>query len=450
MKKKIILLLKKIYWKLPINSHTKENLRSLYADRKEINEENIINKLKISGRALKDDYIVDVLKIPERKSEHYKEYYEYENVSKSKESIYIAYYLTQYHPNKQNDEWWGKGVTEWTNVSKAVPQFVGHDQPKLPGELGFYDLRIKDNMLRQIDLAKNYGIDVFCYYYYWFNGDRLLEKPLNMFLEDENMNMPFCICWANENWTRRFSGTNVGILMKINESTKSCKQFIHDIIDVIKDSRYFCINERPVILVYRPSLIQDPQLVLGYWRSEAIKSTSKNIYIIAVQEKDAETNWTEFGFDAETEFQPKQLINFSKEITAEIKPIRADFEGNVYDYEDIVENTRYNKVNHMLKKVYKAAMPAWDNTARRNQRGTIFHKSSPQLYKKWLIDITKKTVLNEHLDAPLVFINAWNEWGEGAYLEPDRYYGYAYLQATREAKDSVNVNKSLSRSCKTL
>ena len=442
MKREILLLLKRIFWKLPIGSHTKEKLRSLYADRKEISEEYSINKIQISEKALKNDYIVDVLKTPERKSEHYKEYLEHNNVSTSKDSIYIAYYLTQYHPNAQNDDWWGKGVTEWTNVSKAVPQFVGHNQPKLPGELGFYDLRIKDNMLRQIDLAKNYGIDVFCYYYYWFNGDRLLEKPLNMFLEDKNMNMPFCICWANENWTRRFSGTNVGILMKINESTKSCKQFIHDIIDVIKDNRYFCINESPVILVYRPSLIQNPKLVLEYWRNEAVKSISKNIYIIAVQEKDAETNWTEFGFDAETEFQPKQLINHSKEITAEVKPIRADFHGNVYDYEELVENRRYNKDNNVLKKVYKAVMPAWDNTARRNQRGTIFHKSSPLLYKKWLVDITKYTVQNGLLDAPLVFINAWNEWGEGAYLEPDRYYGYAYLQATRESKDSVNVERS--------
>ena len=360
------------------------------------------------------------------------EYETYRECSPLVGDIYLsAYYLTQYHPNPQNDMWWGKGTTEWNNVIQAIPQFIDHYQPRKPGELGYYDLRLKENMERQIELAKNYGIREFCFYYYWFDGQRLLERPLNMFLNNPDLNIDFSYCWANENWTKRFSGTDSGALMKITQSKENYIAFIDSIFEDMKDKRYHRIKGKPVLSVYRPSLIPEPETVLEVWQNKAKKALGTELYLIAVSEADNNTDWTKIGFDATTEFQPRSIEKFCKNITREVHPIRKDFSGAVYDYKDIIKN-KYYKTNSN-KKCYPAVMPMWDNTARRNQRGTIFHGSTPELYKCWLSDLIKIVSMNFLLDEKRIYINAWNEWGEGAYLEPDYAYGYAYLQKTYEA-----------------
>lgn len=439
MKRKLMALCKKIFWKLPLSSEYKEKLRYSYATNKDRKEESETNSIELAESTFLNDYILDILKIPTEKSEYFEEYIEHDKLIS--DTVIVAYYLTQYHPTPQNDEWWGKGTTEWTNVSKAVSQFTNQYQPRLPGELGYYDLRLKENLVRQIELANNYGIDVFCFYYYWFDGKRLLEKPLEMFCENKNLNMKFCICWANENWTKRFSGTNADILMQVGDSEESYISFIHDIVDMLQDSRYYTIKGRPVINIYRPSMIVNPESTICRWRQIVMEKIGKEIYLIASQEKGDTVDWCKFGFDAESEFQPKRIITKSKEITSNVNVIRKDFGGAIYDYKDIVENKKYIIKNNLNKKVYHAVMPMWDNTARRNNNALIYHKSTPELYKKWLGDIIRVTKNKSILDKNMIFINAWNEWGEGAYLEPDRYYGYAYLQATREAKELGDSNE---------
>lgn len=347
----------------------------------------------------------------------------------------IAYYLTQFHPDPHNEQWWGRGTTEWNNVMRAVPQFVGHYQPRLPGELGCYDLRIKDNMKRQIEIAKAYGIYGFSFYYYWFNGERLLERPLEDFLKNKDLDFPFSLCWANENWTKRYDGTNEEILMKQPGDMASYQNVIEDICRFLSDKRYIEVQGKKLLTVYRPSLMPDARKVLEYWRKYCRSHNIGELYIIAVKENTIETDWLAKGFDAVTEFHPGTLYQNCKNITQELSYIRDDFAGEVFSYKDIVKNKKYFRYNY--PKLYRAIMPMWDNTARRNNKGMIFHGSTPVLYKKWLKDLIQEQKEREDLDDKLLFVNAWNEWGEGAYLEPDKKYGYAYLEATRDAIEEM-------------
>lgn len=434
--------LKRLFWKLPLSSRAKNRISSKRFERIIARETaaDAGNKVEVGlDDSLARDYIEGVLSGYNGKSECYREY-EHHGIC-DRDVTLVAYYLTQYHPNSYNDEWWGLGTTEWNNVDQAVPQYIGHYQPRRPGELGYYDLRVDDVMRRQVELAKNYGIGVFCFYYYWFNGKRLLELPLNKFLATPSLDMPFFYCWANENWTKRFSGTNADVLMAIEPTVESYQNFIDAVIPDFADSRYYRIKGKPVISVYRPSSVPDTKTVLSHWRSRVQEELGCDLYIIAVQERDACTDWISRGYDAESEFQPKQIEHSCNNITKNVHLARADFGGRVYDYADLVMNRRYLSKANQAKKVYPAVMPSWDNSARRNHRGTIFHGSTPELYRRWLQDVVECTRNRNDFDEKIVFLNAWNEWGEGAYLEPDRFFGYAYLEATWEALRSGANNR---------
>ena len=428
-------LLKRLFWKLPISSERKEQISRVRYERMLKKEREYDATACLSVVRDKDvlkGYTEYVLGRYGARSDAYREFER--KPFRDYDVKLVAYYLTQFHPNAENDEWWGKGTTEWNNVNQAVPQFTGHYQPRRPGELGYYDLRIRDIFSRQIELAKNYGIGAFCFYYYWFDGGkRLLDYPLNQFLADHSLDIPFFYCWANENWTKRYSGVNSDVLLGITPSVENYQSFIDSVLADFSDVRYLRIKGRPVLSVYRPSLIPDPDKVISHWRKRALDITGDRLYLIAIQEKDTETDWSSAGFDAESEFQPKQIQHYCKDITRIMNPVRKDFYGIIYDYPDVVENRRYILSENKKKKVYPAVMPMWDNSARRNFRGTIFHGSTPDLYKQWLSDAVNTVRQRHDLDEKLVFINAWNEWGEGAYLEPDQEYGYAYLDATYEA-----------------
>lgn len=426
------MLLKKIFWKLPISKNLKFRMyekRYVRILEKEKQYDQFRTIEIDSDPALQEEYIKYAIGMYGKKSDDFTPFIEHEK--ENNEAHLIAYYLTQFYPNKYNDEWWGKGVTEWNNVNQTMPQFTGHYQPRKPGELGYYDLRIVDVLARQIELAHNYGIEAFCFYYYWFdNGERLLELPLNNFLKNKNLEMKFFYCWANENWTKRFSGTNDDVLIKLTPTVENYKKFIEAVADDFTDNRYYRIQGKPVISVYCPGAIPNPAEVLKHWREYVKANIGTDIYIIAIQERDVSIDWRAVGFDAESEFQPRQIYLYCKNITKSVRPIRSDFSGTVCDYAAAVKEKGYITPENQRKKVYPAVMPMWDNTARRNFRGAIYHGSTPALYKEWLRDIIERVKMREDLDDKMIFINAWNEWGEGAYLEPDDYYGYAYLEAT--------------------
>lgn len=372
-------------------------------------------------------------------SPDYVAFSEHKDVFQTKARL-IAFYLPQFHPIAENNAWWGQGFTEWTNVSKAVPQFVGHYQPRLPGELGFYDLRLPQVMQRQIELAKNYGIHGFCFHYYWFAGRRLLEKPLNDFLSSD-IDFPFCVCWANENWTRRWDGHDQDVLIGQKHGEENDIEFIHDVLPILHDKRAIRIDGKPLLIIYRPSLLPNPKATASRWRDYCRNNGLGEIFLAMVQFDALDP--LPFGFDAALEFPPHKLASGLPSINHQLHFANKDYAGYVLDYQHIVK--RAKEIVTPNYPLFRGVFPAWDNEARKPGRGYTFAHSSPAAYKDWLefsiAYAQKHPVANEKI----VFINAWNEWAEGAYLEPDRRYGYAYLEATRKALSGHALQKKANR-----
>ena len=349
----------------------------------------------------------------------------------------IAFYLPQYHPIRENDLWWGKGFTEWANVSRGVPQFPGHYQPHLPDELGFYDLRLEEVQYRQIELAKQYGIHGFAYYYYWFAGKRLLEMPLDRFLIKRDMTFPFCLVWANENWTRRWDGMENEVLMQQVHTPETDIEFIKSVEPFLRDDRYIRINGRPILIVYRIGLMPDPAQTAERWREYCVKNKLGDPYLIAAQTFGFEDPRT-VGFDAAMQFPPHNQHHGAQfMINSDIKLTNPDFSSYVFSYPKMVDYKEHNPEDAPYP-LYKGIFPIWDSESRKPGKGTMFTGSTPQLYERWLRTICQWTIKNHPESERFAFINAWNEWAEGAHLEPDRRYGYAYLQSTMDTLKSLN------------
>jgi len=337
----------------------------------------------------------------------------------------IAFYLPQYHPIPENDRWWGKGFTEWTNVCRARAMFPAHRQPILPGELGFYDLRLPEARARQAELAREAGIHGFCYYHYWFNGRRVLERPLNEVLRLGEPDFPFCICWANENWTRRWDGLEQEVLLRQQHSLASDRRFILDLIPYLEDDRYIRVDGRPVVLVYRADLMVDARDTAAVWRDECARAGLGEIHLCAVQFRTGDPR--PLGFDAAVEFPPHHFP--APEITARINDLDPAFGGSIFDYGAGVREL-ISRPRHAEYRLYRGVMPSWDNTARRMEQAIIYHGSTPELYEAWLRSAINLRQPEDGIHDNLVFINAWNEWAEGAVLEPRADVGKDYLNAT--------------------
>jgi len=344
----------------------------------------------------------------------------------------IAFYLPQYHPIPENDAWWGKGFTEWTNVTKARPNFSGHDQPHLPADLGFYDLRLPEARQAQADLARQYGVAAFCYYYYWFGGHKLLQRPIEEMQRLGQPDFPYCICWANESWTRTWDGAGHQVLVEQSYTSADVRNFIRDLLPFLGDPRYLRVHGRPLLLVYRISDLPDPRRTVDSWREEVVRAGLPDLYLCAVQSFDIRDP-RPYGLDAAVEFPPHG--NFEHSINGTFQFTNARFRGHVYDYQRaIAKSLAKPDPDYTL---FRSVIPRWDNTARRQDTGDIFVNSDPASYEFWLRMIVGLTQEKRAGDERLVFINAWNEWGEGCHLEPDREYGHQYLEATRNAVHST-------------
>ncbi|MFT7072986.1 glycoside hydrolase family 99-like domain-containing protein [Patiriisocius sp. Uisw_017] len=352
----------------------------------------------------------------------------------------IAFVLPQFHPIPENDAWWGKGFTEWTNVAKAQPLFSDHYQPHLPTDLGFYDLRLEQARNAQAAIAKEHGIEGFCYYHYWFNGKRLLDYPIDEMLRLQKPDMPFMLCWANENWTRRWDGLENEILIKQEYSLDDDKEHMRWLCEkVFSDPRYIRVNNCPVFMIYRHDLFPDINKTTDIWREIAQKEFGyKDLYLTVTESFNNQVDPKSISFDAAVEFAPHTVIRNKYESNA-----KASFLDKItgkkqkkLDLRDFSKGVKASKERLIPSyKLYRCVTPSWDNTARKKEKGIIAVGSCPELYQDWL-EFMVKSFEPYSKEENFIFINAMNEWAEGNHLEPCIKYGNAYLEATKKALNS--------------
>ena len=353
----------------------------------------------------------------------------------SKDIKLIAFYLPQFHTFPLNDAWYGKGFTEWTNVTKAIPQFTGHYQPRLPIDTGFYDLNDIKVMQRQVELATLYGIHAFCFHYYWFSGERLMEMPIFNWLKHPEIDFPFCLNWANENWGKLWDGGTKEVFYKQELKEGDDEKFFNDILPFFKDNRYIKIDGKPLLTIYRPHLftIERTNKFTKIMREKARENGFPDLYILGVNSAFFSGDPREWGLDGLLEFPPHGMGANGiqeKEISTYINPL---FKGGIRDGKDYIEKRRY-LVPKPDYKLFKGVCPSWDNTARKAYSGAaVIDGISPALYQEWLENCITYTREAHIQNERFIFINAWNEWAEAAHLEPCIRYGYAYLQATHQA-----------------
>lgn len=356
----------------------------------------------------------------------------------------IALYLPQYHEIKENNEWWEKGFTEWTNVKKATSLFKDHYQPHIPIDRNYYNLDNNSVLIEQSNLAKQFGIYGFCFYHYWFNGKLLLEKPIHNLLESKEPNFPFCLCWANENWTRTWDGQEKDVLMQQDYSLEDDKNHIGYLIPFFKDERYIKIDGKPVFIVYRSELHPDIKEATKLWREEVQKAGFPGLFLIRVENFERNLDPTKHGFDAGMEFAPDETLRgekaakknmveylFKKALHKSAIKKSLVYENGLYAYPNFVRNI----VNRPKPdyKYFRCICPSWDNSARRKKNATIYIGTTPQLFGKWAKEMKEYTEKNLPDNEQLLFINAWNEWGEGCHLEPDEKWGTLYLEELKRA-----------------
>lgn len=338
----------------------------------------------------------------------------------------FAYYLPQFHRIPENDAAWGDGFTEWRNVARGMPRFEGHLQPRLPLDQGFYDLTAGDVLRQQISLAKAAGLFGFIYYHYWFDRKALLQKPVEMLLKDETLDFPFALMWANESWTRAWDGSEDQVIVKQTYDLKFDIKFVDNLAKHFQDKRYIKISGRPLFFIYRVAHIPQVNRRLEVWRELLFKRHCLDPLIFMAQSFGDEDP-RPYGLDGAIEFPPHKLFKSLKKNRKSVKLLDPGFSGQVYAYEDAV--------SHMSEEVppdyplIKTSFPSWDNEARKGERAVVFSGSTPSVFGEWLKKTIQFSKNNPVFGERIIAVNAWNEWAEGAVLEADTHYGYAYLNA---------------------
>lgn len=373
----------------------------------------------------------------------------------------IAIYFPQFHRIPENDRWWGSGFTDWNNVKSSTPQYPGHYQPRVPLNGNYYDQSELDTLNTQVQLAKRYGVYGFCHYHYWFDGKQLLETPTNLMLQNPDIDFPFCLSWANETWSRRWDGRDNEILIKQTHpaNKESWKLHYDYLIKAWKDPRAIKVDGKPVFIIYRPQHINKIDEMFVYWRELSKKDGLPGLYFIYQKQYDLINANLLNLFDAVFQFQPGESVNssgfgnkgisksfwmkfvrnFPEKIQDKLRSLRAKLykEITFYDYDDVWKNAIKVGSDKNIT-TYPGAFVDWDNASRYKKRATIFRGAKPEKFEKWLrllIDGMPQRNLPENF----IFLNAWNEWSEGAYLEPDERYGYQYLEALKNSQ-SISVS----------
>jgi lipopolysaccharide biosynthesis protein len=344
----------------------------------------------------------------------------------------IPFYLPQFHPVPENDRWWGPGFTEWTSVSRARPVYPGHHQPKLPADTGFYDLRLPETVALQASLAASAGIAGFMYYHYWFAGKQVLEGPINARL-DGAVDLSFCLMWANENWTRRWDGREVDVLVGQDYGRVSSARFIDSVLPILRDPRYLRIDGRAVLAIYRPGQVPDLAEALNGWRAAAREAGVGELAILSVdvvrEFHGLEGDLGHLGLDGRLGFPPHNgKLEWLSHESVGLPP---GFRGNLFGYRGLADDAISRLTRGLIDSDYPGVMVAFDNTARRQEEPDIWYGSNPYTFRRWLAAAVA-SVAQRDPDRRVVFINAWNEWAEGAVLEPTERFGRSYLLAVRD------------------
>jgi hypothetical protein len=345
----------------------------------------------------------------------------------------IAFYLPQFHPIPENDEWWGRGFTEWTNVTKAKPLYPGHYQPRLPADLGYYDLRVPETRAQQAEMARKYGLEAFCYYHYWFGGKQLLQRPLQEVVRMGEPDFGFCTCWANQTWTGIWHGSPNRILIEQTYPGESDhRAHFESLLSTFSDKRHIRVDGKPVFIIYRPTELPNSEKTLDFWRNMAVTSGIGGLHIVGVHEN---PGWQPKAYGYDASINPRlpsrrgwvSRRNLLKWLKQKQEILRGF--PTIHEYGTVLDSLLPTDFDKTI--TYPCVIPNWDNTPRSGANGLVLHNSSPELFRQHLKKAVSLTEGVPH-DHRLIFIKSWNEWAEGNYLEPDKRFGMGYLEVIRE------------------
>ena len=381
----------------------------------------------------------------------------------------IAFYLPQFHPIPENDEWWGKGFTEWTNVARAKPLFSGHYQPRLPADLGFYDLRVPEVRAAQAELGRNAGVEGFCYWHYWFAGRRVLERPFNEVVSSGKPDYPFCLAWANDTWSGHWYGAEKRTLIEQTyPGTADHERHFHALLPAFRDPRYIRVHNRPLFAIFRPKNLPDTEAFIELWQNLAVRNGLEGIHFVAhLFDNEIDFPWRKMGYGGAVMTNELKLIRrrWWQIAQEKIRMARREHDatrvirrlleaatgtgrlighrilqrvlrwpGGVHYYRDAM--LFFNSQAALDSGCYPSIVPGWDNTARAGPKGIVLHGSTPELFAEHVRDIFD-SVADRPAEDRIVFVKSWNEWAEGNYLEPDKKFGHGYLDAVKSALNAT-------------